>query len=713
MTTLEKKIKAKIPGEDTGIKVCKTMCDICSPDNHCGIDAYVKDGELIKVEGSVEHPYSHGYLCTKGQSNRSYVYRKDRVRTPMKRVGPKGTDELVPISWDEAYTIIAEKLNGYKEAYGPHSVAFFAGHAKWFRPIMQRFTYDFGSVNFGTDCSVCNTSLIIARVASAGCNYMPDIDHTNTFLGWAFGGYYSLYHDVQAVMRLKERGGKVIIVDPRVTPAVKNLADIHLQIKPGTDGVLAHGMAKLILDNGWEDKAFIEKYTFGFGEYRDYVRQFDLEKVSKITGVPANLIYEAAKLYATNGPACINEGCLNIAHHINGQQNYRAITALNFITGNFDRAGGCLPAGETYNMRSAGFVTREGAFSTANKPDYPRIGEGQFPLWDLIMTEYQGTVMAEQILTGKPYEIKAMFGFGFNTRMMPDTDKTIRALEKLDFFVNADLFMTDAMKYADIVLPVCSAFERSEFKVYPGGYAMMTKPVIAPLYESKSDVDVMLELMPYLGLHDELLEKGYDACIDWIIDGCGVTAADLKAADGCVKVPAAREYVPGSFLAGSIGTPTGKIEFHSNLVGMFEKSHGLNPIATIRGSFDDDASPDYAVQYPYYLTTGARIGNSIHSRLHEVPFARSIRPEPQVDISIEDAAELHVKTGDVVELSSPTGSIRVKAYVSGKLQKNNIHLVHGYREADSSKLIAADHLDPYSGFPAYKHVRCNIRKVEE
>ena len=182
MATLEQKIAAKIPGEDTGIRIKKTVCDICAPDHPCGIDAYVKDGKLLKVEGSPDHPYSQGHLCTKGLCSRQYVYREDRIRTPMKRVGPRGSGQLEPITWDEAYRTIAENLNRIKAEESAHSVAFFAGHGKWFRPMMQRFAYDFGSVNFGSDCSVCNLALIFGRIISAGCNFREDIPQRTEWL---------------------------------------------------------------------------------------------------------------------------------------------------------------------------------------------------------------------------------------------------------------------------------------------------------------------------------------------------------------------------------------------------------------------------------------------------------------------------------------------------------------------------------------------------
>ena len=161
MTDLERRIKAKIPGEDTGIEVKRSLCAICSPGHHCGVDCYVKDGKIIRVEGTQEHPYNHGKLCTKGSSLRNYVYRADRIKTPLKRVGKRGEGKFEPISWDEAYAIIAENLLKTREKYGASSVAFFSGYCKWYRPILHRMAHVFGSVNFATDDSTCVTAKIL------------------------------------------------------------------------------------------------------------------------------------------------------------------------------------------------------------------------------------------------------------------------------------------------------------------------------------------------------------------------------------------------------------------------------------------------------------------------------------------------------------------------------------------------------------------------
>ena len=226
--------------------------------------------------------------------------------------------------------------------------------------------------------------------------------HANTFLGWNFDGYYSAHLSVLGVQKLKERGGKVIIIDIRQTPASRNLADIFLQINPGTDGALALGMAKLIIDNGWADMDYVEKYTYGFEQYKALADQYSLDKVARITGLDPNDIYEATKLYATNGPACTNFSASALVHHINGFNSHRAIFCLTALTGNFDRAGGNVPNPATYLHKPAGFKMREHEFRSDRYPGgVERIGAERFPLWNAQFDELQGMDLLRQLLLGE------------------------------------------------------------------------------------------------------------------------------------------------------------------------------------------------------------------------------------------------------------------------------------------------------------------------
>lgn len=715
MTELEKKIKAKIPGEDTGIEVRPSICAICSPDKHCGLDCYVKDGQIIKIEGTQDHPYNHGKLCTKGSSNRNYLYRKDRIQTPLKRVGERGEGKFEPISWDEAYKIIAENLNRIKETYSPHSVVFYSGHCKWYRFLLQRLAYSFGSVNYGTDDSNCAAATHLANAVTVGRSAGPDLAHTNVFLGWNYSGYYSDHMSVENVRKLKERGGKVIIIDTRYTPAAKNLADVFLHVNPGTDGALALGIANVIIENGWENKAYIEKYTYGFEEYKALAAKYPLDRVARITGVTPEQIVEVARLYATNGPAATNYSACALTHRINGFQTHRAVFCLAGLTGNYDQPGGNLPIPQSWCHKPAGFTTREAEFRMCRKPDAVRMGEGRFPIWDKYehYQEYQAMTLQDSILHHEPYPIKAVFGMGMNLKMFPQTDAMVEAIKKLDFFVDVDLFSGFTTRYADIVLPACTTMERSELKAYGGGYFQYTKPVIPPLYESKSDANILCELAKVLGVDDPLLTAGHEACLDWIIEGTGVTIAELKKAEGRPVKVASKPYIPGSFIENGTTTPTGKFEFYSTSIASIDPKYGLNPLPEYEDALFDQNDEETRTKYPFMLITGIRVPHTIHSRLHEVPWLRSLRPKPFIDVNKKDAAAMNIHDGDMMEVTSPYGKIRVMAHITAKMKPGVLHMTHGYSEANVNCLIGKDHLDRYSGFPGLKAMRTNIRKCEE
>lgn len=715
MTELEKRIQAKIPGEDTGIEVRPSICAICSPDKHCGLDCYVKDGQIIKIEGTQDHPYNHGKLCTKGSSNRNYLYRKDRIQTPLKRVGERGEGKFEPISWDEAYKIIAENLNRIKETYSPHSVVFYSGHCKWYRFLLQRLAYSFGSVNYGTDDSNCAAATHLANAVTVGRSAGPDLAHANVFLGWNYSGYYSDHMSVENVRKLKERGGKVIIIDTRYTPAAKNLADVFLHVNPGTDGALALGIANVIIENGWENKEYIEKYTYGFEEYKALAAKYPLDRVAKITGVTPEQIVEVARLYATNGPAATNYSACALTHRINGFQTHRAVFCLAGLTGNYDQPGGNLPIPQSWCHKPAGFTTREAEFRMCRKPDAVRMGEGRFPIWDKYehYQEYQAMTLQDSILHHEPYPIKAVFGMGMNLKMFPQTDAMVEAIKKLDFFVDVDLFSGFTTRYADIVLPACTTMERSELKAYGGGYFQYTKPVIPPLYESKSDANILCELAKVLGVDDPLLTAGHEACLDWIIEGTGVTIAELKKAEGRPVKVASKPYIPGSFIENGTTTPTGKFEFYSTSIASIDPKYGLNPLPEYEDALFDQNDEETRTKYPFMLITGIRVPHTIHSRLHEVPWLRSLRPKPFIDVNKKDAAAMNIHDGDMMEVTSPYGRIRVMAHLTAKMKPGVLHMTHGYSEANVNCLIGKDHLDRYSGFPGLKAMRTNIRKCEE
>lgn len=699
-------IKSKIPGKETGIEIKRTICDMCSPGVHCGIDAYIKKGKVIKIEGTDDHPINKGLLCTKGLCNREFIYREDRLRTPLKRIGNRGEGKFKEITWDEAYKEISDRLNKIKLDFGPEQVAFFTGYPKWYRPFLQRFAFSFGSPNYATESSSCATSAKMAGNIAAGRNFTtPDLQNTKTFLGWGFNSYYSKFLGAIPVEKKKREGMKVIIVDPRITPSTQKLADIHLRPRPGTDGALALGMAKLMIDKGYIDREYIEKYTFGFEDYKYYVERFDLKKVSEITGVDGDDIERAVDMLS-KGPFCINESAAPIVHHQNGFQNYRAMMSLSAITGNYDRKGGNLPKKDFYAGSLGGLETYEANFVSEVVPDNMenRIGAKRFPLWNEMTNQFQAMDLARQLEEKEPYDIKALYCHGLNPRMFPNTDKMFNMLESVEFFVVVDLFMTDAAKFADIVLPACSSFEREECKSYQGGYITYTNKAIEPLYDSKSDVQIISELANYMDLDDNLIKAGYEESIRYMLSGTCADIEELKKSDLPIKCKDYIPYVAGDYTKSGYDTNSGKFELKASILDKYNNI-GLDSLPTYK-----ELNNKKSKEFPYTLTAGARIPNAIHSKLHPLKMSRALKSEATLDISKEDAMEIGISNGDIVKITTRIGGLNVKANITERVMNKNVHMYHGYPEADVNSIVCDD-FDPYSGFPAYRSCLCKIEKV--
>jgi anaerobic selenocysteine-containing dehydrogenase len=287
-----------------------------------------------------------------------------------------------------------------------------------------------------------------------------------------------------------------------------------------------------------------------------------------------------------------------------------------------------------------------------------------------------------------------------------------RALSSLDFLVNVDLFLTDTSRYADIVLPACSSVERSEFRCYPQGWALLSQPAIEPLYESRSDAHIIFDLARRLGLDDPLFEAGYDASLDWILEPSGMTVEQLKAHPFGMAVPDRRPPAERSCLTAGFPTPSGRMEFASSPLAEYAESHGYEALPIYRPPrYSPEAAPELAAEYPFILNTGSRLPMFVHSRTFRVPWNRMLRPRAAADLHPADAARLGVSQGDRIRISTPSGSIEVDANLTGSGLPGVVHMYHGYREADVNTLFEPDYQDPISGFPGYKSLLCQVQRM--
>ena len=709
MLEKEKLIRAKIPSPESGIEIRHSICDICTPGLQCGVDLYVKDGVMVKLEGTEGFPGSNGKLCAKGAAGRQYQYSERRLKQPLKRVGERGSGEFAPISWDEALDICAKEFLRIRDEYGPEAVAWVCGYSKWLRPWLHRLTHSFGSLNFITESSSCHCAEVMSFRSVFGNFMRAHAPGAKLVIAWGSNPFGNNFAMAKGLMAMKAHGGKLITIDPRYTQAAEKLSDMHLRPKNGTDGYIANAMANYIIEQDLVDHAFLDQYVHGFEAYKEMVKEYSLELAEEKSGIPKEKIIEVAELFAKEPDAAIIPGN-GLTHRMDGFNLHRAVISLMVITGKVDRPGTYFPTQETLCHNPGGFPGQEEEYINSVKPEgvRPPVGKERFPLWFDYINEAQGMDLLRQIESEDPYPVKAMAAFGVNHKMYPESEAFLKALNKLDFVMATEIFDTGLCRYADIILPVKTSYERSEVKCYAGQFVYWTKPAIPPAGDCRDDVEIITELARRMDLEDELLLAGYDAGAQYMLEGSGIEDWEaVKEADAPVIALNAKPYVPGSYLAEKKATPSGKIELYSETVAKY-KELGLNPLPVVTEIEEEMVSEEY----PFTIMTGARIVNAIHSRTTDLSWLRSQSKDPVLKINPEDAARLDIASGDLVRVTTKVGSIVLNALLTEEYRPGEVGMYHGFDEANANSILGRDCLDPYSGFPAYKQFPCRVEKAE-
>jgi anaerobic selenocysteine-containing dehydrogenase len=450
----------------------------------CGIDAYVKKGKLVAIEGMKDHAATKGALCPRGLHLPDYVYSPDRLRYPMMR--DKG-GSFKRATWEQALGALAEKLAKIKEQYGARSVGVTVGSIGaeniLISAFAQRWRAAFGTPNFFSIEGHCFRTRIMARLFTFGTYPLSDLDRADCVVLWGHNPDASEPPVAARLHKLVDEGLKIIAIDPRRTPLAKR--GTHVPIRPGTDAALALGMMNVIIREGLYDREFIEKYTTGFDRLAQHVRDYAPEKVSGICEVPPEDVYKISRIFAGAKGACIEQGVNSLDQHINGFQNSRALSILQVITGNYNRPGAwCInPFARLADLR----------LPVEGEP----LGAEEFPVfrsfWGMTAPYGQQMVLPDAMISGKPYPIKALIvSAGNPAAAWPDAQKVKEAFRRLELLVVTDMFMSETAKLAHIILPVCSSVETLGLAHNYGltmgiPFAMLSKKLIEPIGESKPD----------------------------------------------------------------------------------------------------------------------------------------------------------------------------------------------------------------------------------
>jgi thiosulfate reductase/polysulfide reductase chain A len=646
--------------------------------NECGVLVRVQDGVVKKIEGDLGDPVTGGMMCSKGLATRQYIYHPDRLLHPFRRKGPRGSGQWERISWETALGEIAGNLREMKEKYGPESVAFCTGtYRGWFQ-VFMRFANAFGSPNWGepgmAQCMWprCNGSALTFGKAGTFALKCPDYPRTKCLIVWGENPAATFPLRAGQLVDAKSRGAKIIVVDPRYT-ATASKADLWLQPRPGTDGALALSMIHTIIEENLFDREFVEKWCLGFEQLRKRAEEYSPKKVSEITWIPSEKIVQAARMYATTKPASLLAG-VTIDQLMESLHVARALAILIALTGNVDVPGG------NYFKHAFGNVEERELAMVDHLPFEQwedRLGFDQYPfLCGPQSTRAPGAHMPavwRAILTGQPYPIRSMFICGSNPIISYANSKMVEeAIQKLEFIAATDLFMNETVNLADVILPAASWLERSELvagvhSTYD--HLLFRQKAIEPLGECQSDVNILSELARRLGF-GQYFWKDEQEYLNFLLRPMGMTFQELQE-KGYIKIPMQyKKYEEKGFL-----TPSGKVELFSSTM----KKTGFDPLPLFKEPPESPVStPKLAKEFPYILTTGGRSPAFFHSEFRQVPWLRSIDPDPLVEIHPSTAKKLKIVEGDWVQVETVRGKIRMRARLTEGIHSQVVSTVHGW-----------------------------------
>ncbi len=659
------------------------FCSMCGPNGGCGIYAFVKDGRLIRVAGMAESPKNKGSLCAKGLASAQWLYSPDRLKYPLLRKGKKGEGIFEKISWDDAISIIADKLSEQKRLYGPESLAILAPALRTYNPLMQRFLTVHGSPNYGHS-GICAMQRMFGFSYTIGGYPACDYEHSDLIIYWARQPVYSgpATEIAKSLVRAVKRGAKIITIKPSLE-ADGELGSLWLPIRPGTDAALALAMLHVIITEDLIDHDFVSQWCYGYDRLKQHIARYSPQWAQDICGIPAEQIQSTARLYARTKAAAIDVGN-GVEHAPSSCDAIRAIAMLMAITGHLNRPG-CNMVGQPPAVPSPAPLHLNERY-TPEMVD--RLVAPEFP--KAFQPFMEGTSSAyfrifESVLTKKPYPIRAIIAPG--TQPLVSTRGSglvMEALRQLDFFVTVDVTRPAEMNYADIVLPTTTPYEADHPFEAQGNWIMARRRIVEPLGDYKSIFEFILELAVKMGYGADFWNGDIKAMEAYRLAPLHITPEELYShPQGIVLTPKPQPAVDfktafgrkSPRLAHDRFLPQQKVALYNIL---FEQE-GFEPMPVWREPPESlTATPHLRDRYPLILTDYHTTKSFTASWQRNVVSLREIQPEPTVHIHPDTAAQRGIKNGDWVRVESPHGWLKVRAELYPGIRPDTVMIQHGW-----------------------------------
>ncbi len=615
----------------------------------------VEDGRAVRVAGDPDHPFTNGFLCAKVNRYVERTYHRDRLLHPMRRTGRKGEGRFTRITWDEALGEIARRLDEVRrspdgpQAILPYSYAGTMGIVQA-NSIDRRFFHAIGASKL--DRTICSMAGTVGMRMTVGANIGADaegIPDSDLILLWGTNTLTSNPHLWPFVLRARERGARVIAIDPIRTRTAAQCDEWH-GIRPGTDAALALGMMHVIFERGLEDRDFLARYTLGEDALRDRVREYPPARVARITGLSEDAVIGIAERVGRSRATFIRIN-YGLQRHAGGGMAVRTIACIPAVTGHWRRAGGGVQLSTSANF----------AFDTQalQRPDLSP------PVRTINMIRLGEALTAPDAGVGGP-PVKAIVVYNSNpAAVAPDRNAVVRGFAREDLFtIVLEHFQTDTADWADIVLPATTQLEHWDLHLsYGHHYLSLNRPSIEPVGEAKPNSEIFRLLARAMRLEEPSLADDDLTIIRQAIPAApphpkfaGITVNDLLD-KGWVRLNVPTPYLP--FAHGEFLTPSGKCEFYSERL----KEMGLDPVPTYIPPYESpERDAALVARYPLTLISSPA-HQFLNSTFVNIASLRRAAREPECVIHPADAERRGVPAGARVVIHNDRGAFTAVARV--------------------------------------------------
>lgn len=685
-----------------------TFCPLCA--GHCAAKVTVEDGKITKWERDKESGIP-SEMCPplKGRDNMEISVHPNRLKYPQKRVGERGEGKWQRISWDEALDSIAQKLNGIKEKYGEAAFGVGLGEPKGLEfAFGQRLAGAFGTPNVATPSHLCAASKLAGALYTFGggipYGYADTEKLPRSIAVWGANIVQTEGpHSREWLKAALKEGARLIVIDPKKIDIARK-ADLWIRPRPGSDGALAMGLLKVIIEEKLYDQDFVSNRTLGFEDIADEVKTFTLEDVERVTWVPRRQVEQFARMYAELKPAFIRMGNV-FSHGVNSLQAVRALSILSAITGPENIPGWGVSVGQTDKW------TRPGRLMLLSS--FPRTAEkslgGKFkwamrtayiPYQSLTRGMREGTVRAAMFILSNPLS------------SYPDARETHEGLMKLDSIIVSELFMTPTAAMADFVLPAATTGEHDTVG-YWGGPLRAFPKLVDPPGEAWPDVKIIIELAKRLGLGEHFPANGREA-VDLVLEPSGLSWDEFKDQR---MVGSVKKYMEPEKV--SLSTPSGKVEIVSEQMKGFDSSP--LPLWEELSRFH---AGDLTEDFPLLLTTRLEEAYKL-SGFKQLASGRKRKPEPTIEMNPDAAKALGIEAGEWVGIETRNGRIKQKLELDKDLDPKVVYASFGWWfPEESANLFEWDRSnvnilfdtkseEPATGTVEVRGIPCRVSKIKE